>query len=185
MRPKLPNIEIEAFVKGDKNIFREVYDFYYPIMVRYVQSKCAVTEDVEELVQEIFVQLFLGREKIRSTRDIYPLLFTIAKRLTISYFRKQISVQNIHQQAEKYWSYTDNSTEEWIDFAELNSILQKIIENLPPQQRQVYVMSSNENMSMEDIAHTLRLSKNTVKNHLRLATHHVRGSISKIYHTFF
>lgn len=94
-------------------------------------------------------------------------------------------MQNIHQQAEKYWSYTDNSTEEWIDFAELNSILQKIIENLPPQQRQVYVMSSNENMSMEDIAHTLRLSKNTVKNHLRLATHHVRGSLSKIYHTFF
>lgn len=72
MRPKLPNIEIEAFVKGDKNIFREVYDFYYPIMVRYVQSKCAVAEDVEELVQEIFVQLFWGEKRSEALEIFIP-----------------------------------------------------------------------------------------------------------------
>lgn len=150
-----------------------------------MQSRCPIDEDVEELTQEVFVQLFLIREKIANVESIYPLLFTIAKRLTITYFRKQISLRNTHLEAEKYWVYEQNSTEETISYSELNTILDSIISSLPPKQKQVYTLSSTENMSNEEISYKLAISKNTVKNHLRLATHQVRLNLSKFYNLLF
>lgn len=185
MKINLPHIDLYALLDGDETEFNIIYGFYCPIISRYIRGKCPVYEDVEELVQEVFVQLFLSRQKINHVEDIYPLLFTIAKRLTISYFRKMISLQNTHLTAEKYWSYTDNSTEEWIEIDELNKILDTIIANLPPQQQRVYLLSHQDSLTNEDIALTLNLSKNTVKNHLRLATKSVRLSISRLYQILF
>lgn len=185
MRRSLPKINIDSFTSGCPKTFMVVFEFYYPIVVRYIQAKCPINEDVEELTQETFVQLHLSKAKLKATHDIYPLLFTIAKRLTISYFRKQISIKNIHQEAQKYWVCEVNSTEEAIDYSELNRILEDIILSLPPKQRQVYMMSSRENLCKESISSELSISKNTVKNHLRLATQNIRLSLSKIYHTLF
>lgn len=184
MKRSLPKIDIVLFQQGDSSCYREVFAFYSPIIFRYVQSKCPINEDAEELLQECFVQLFLCKSKINRVEDFYPLLFTIAKRLTISFFRKQISVNNTQKEANYYRVFDDNSTEELIHYTELNLLLNTIIDSLPMQQRQVYVMSQKENMTTDAIAIELSLSKNTVKNHLRLASKSVRMSIQKIYHLF-
>jgi len=185
MRRNLPNVNFDSFIKGCPKAFLAVFNFYYPIIVRYIHSKCPIVEDVEELTQEVFVQLHLAKEKLNRSEDIYPLLFTIAKRVTISYFRKKISINKTHLEAQKYWIYEENSTEDCLSYAELNRILDSIISSLPPQQRQVYEMSSRDNLSNEIISSELNLSKNTVKNHLRLATQNVRLSLNKIYNTLF
>ncbi|WP_160068699.1 RNA polymerase sigma factor [Sphingobacterium bovisgrunnientis] len=185
MKKNLPNIEVDCFNEGCPKSFLVVFNFYYPIIVRYIHSRCPIAEDVEELTQEVFVQLHLSKEKINRVEDIYPLLFTIAKRITISYFRKQISIRNTHQEAQKNWSYDVNSTEETISFNELSKVLDNIIKSLPPQQRQVYELSSRDNLTNEKISDELNISKNTVRNHLRLATQNVRLSLSKIYNTLF
>lgn len=185
MKRSLPNINLDSFIEGCPKAFLVIFQFYYPIIVRYIHTKCPIAEDVEELTQEVFVQLHLSRHKINSVEAIYPMLFTMAKRLTISYFRKQISALKTHHEASKSWFYEENTTEQYIDYVELNRVLDKIIMSLPPQQRQVYEMSSRENLSNETISSKLNISKNTVKNHLRLASHNVRLSINKLYNTFF
>lgn len=184
MKGALPNIDIFQFREGDSSCYKLVFDFYSPIIYRYIQSKCAIVEDVEELLQETFVQLFLAKEKISTVEDFYPLLFTIAKRLTITYFRKQVSLRNTHLKAQQYWTYSSDSTEELMQYSELNRLLDAIIESLPPQQRQVYILSQKDNKTTDDIADEMSLSKNTVKNHLRLATKNVRLNLQKIYQLF-
>ncbi|PUV26324.1 hypothetical protein DCO56_05060 [Sphingobacterium athyrii] len=48
---------------------------------------------MEEIMQEIFVQLFLKRNSIPSAEAIFPFLFLVAKRTAITLFRKELSRQ--------------------------------------------------------------------------------------------
>jgi len=172
------------FTEGNQEAFRMVFDYFSPIIHRYIISKCKNAEDAEELTQEVFVQLFLHRHKIQSEENLYPYLFVIAKRLTISHFRKQISLSNTMVAAQSDWSYVSTETEEKIDAAELAEILEKIIDSLPPQQQEVYKLSKLEDMPQKDIANQMGISRNTVRNHLALATKMVRVKLQDIYFAY-
>lgn len=173
--------EFTKFVRGDHRAYRKTFDHFSPIIFRYVHSKCKHIEDAEEITQEAFTQLYLHRQKISREEDLYPYLFVITKRLCISHFRKQIG-KPVHVEEESAtWTSISYETEDSITYNELSRILHKIIAELPPQQQQVYRLSTLEDVTREEIANQLGISKNTVKNHLLLATKVVRLKLQKIY----
>ncbi len=177
--------DFQRFVDGDQKAYRKAFDYFFPIVLRYVYAKCKHTEDAEEITQEAFTQLYLNRHKIRSESDLYPYLFVIAKRLCISHFRQQLSHSSKLSAAQQEWTSISYATEEHIDFAELSHILEQIIATLPAQQQEVYRLSKMEDMAQHEIAEQMRISRNTVRNHLLLATKVVRLRLQKIYFFLF
>lgn len=173
--------EFSRFIGGDEEAYRKAFDFYYPIILRYVYSKFRHTEDAEEVTQEAFIQLYLHRQKVLSEDDLYPYLFVITKRLCISHFRKQLTRPKTVETDLQEWPLTSFDTEDRVTFAELSRILDKIVATLPPQQQEVYRLSRIEEVSHKEIAEQMGISKNTVKNHLLLATKVVRLKLQKMY----
>lgn len=177
--------DFQCFIAGDQKAYRKVFHYFFPIILRYTHAKCKSWEDAEEITQEAFTQLYLNREKVHTEDDLYPYLFVITKRLCLSYFRQQISISRKLQAAQQEWTAISYATEEYMDFGELSRILEHIIATLPPQQQEVYRLSKLEDKPQQEIAMQMSISRNTVRNHLSLATKEVRLRLQKIYFFLF
>lgn len=177
--------EFSKFVEGDQKAYRKAFDFYFPIILRYAHSKCKYLEDAEEITQEAFTQLYLHRHKVRTEDDLYPYLFVITKRLCISHFRKQLAKPESAGIEPPEWSSISYNTEDSVSYSELSRILHKIVASLPPQQQEIYRRSRLEDASHQEIAEEMGISRNTVKNHLLLATKVVRLKVQEMYFFLF
>ncbi len=173
------------FKAGKESAFRTLFEYYYPILYRKICKFCPNVVEAEEITQEVFVQLFLKRGEIKNITSIYPFLYTVAKRMAVSYFRKRIVRLRYQQEELQQWSESCFQTQEKIELKELQTLVDNVIEDLPVQQQQVYRMNKLEEKSYDEIAKELGLSKHTVRNHLYLATKFVRISMEKILFIIF
>ena len=64
---------------------------------------------------------------------------------------------------------------------ECRRILQEAVNQLPPQRRLIYTLSREQGLTHEQIANTLNLSRNTVKNTIIAATRSISEHLQKHY----
>jgi len=177
--------EFNRFKSGDEKVFKKIFDFYRPLLYRKVRRVCASDLDVEEIMQEIFVQLFLKRDSIPSAEAIFPFLFLVAKRMAITFFRKELSRQKYQLSQLTAWDELSDELERKLAHRDLDRILQEIVSRLPPQQQLVFNKSKIEEMSYAEISEEIGISKNTVRNHLVAACQFVRLKLDSLLFIFF
>jgi RNA polymerase sigma-70 factor (ECF subfamily) len=71
-------------------------------------------------------------------------------------------------------SVAHNNTEDYVINKEFTSLLQKAIERLPQQQKQVYKLMKEEDLKRGEVAELLHLQPETVKFHLAQAMKNIR-----------
>lgn len=177
--------EFNRFKSGDEKVFKKIFDFYRPLLYRKVRRVCASDLDVEEIMQEIFVQLFLKRDSIPSAEAIFPFLFLVAKRMAITFFRKELSRQKYQLSQLTAWDELSDELERKLAHRDLDRILQEIVSRLPPQQQLVFNKSKIQEMSYAEISEEIGISKNTVRNHLVAACQFVRLKLDSLLFIFF
>lgn len=185
----LTDIDFKAFKDNDQKAFKKVFECYHASLFRYISSLTQASEEAEEIVQEGFILLYLHKHKIERAEDIYPYLFTIVKRLTISHFRRQTTSAKYLEELKIHWNEREDSTANTLAEHEIRDVLHQSINMLPERQKQVYTMNKLEDKSYQEIADDLGLSRNTVKNQIIAATKIIRLKLSKyhllIFFTFF
>ncbi|HEU4551707.1 MAG TPA: sigma-70 family RNA polymerase sigma factor [Chitinophaga sp.] len=176
----LTHEDLARFEAGDQRTFSKIFDLYYELVFQKVFRFCQCKEEAEEITQEAFIQLFIHRDKIKDCEGFFPYLYITAKRLAISFYRKKIVRQEYQAQLKKNWQEQDQPIDAALDGKYLKGILSEVLEELPPQQQMVYRMNKLEGYSYQDIAEKAGLSKNTVRNHLSLASKVIRLKLEKI-----
>ena len=181
---KIPEIfesDFQQFTLGDQRAFQKIFNIYYKILYYYAIGFVKRNEEAEELIQEVFVMLFLNRTKIDKADAIYPYLFTITKRLVISSFRKKVIESKFETYLGRSWSEQDKGTEEYMDGKELDLLWNQAIASLPAKQKEIYSLSKFEGLSYQEIADKIGISKNTVKNHLLTASKTIKLIMKGVY----
>jgi RNA polymerase sigma-70 factor (ECF subfamily) len=105
-------------------------------------------------------------------------VFTIAYNNSIDLIRKRIN-------SNKYLDHLKNSSVIQIspatisdfEYVELNTRAEKLIANLPDRQKQVYLLHREEGLTSPEIAERLKISKNTVENHMVQALKYLRKNM--------
>ena len=157
---------IRRLIAGDESVFTAVYELYsekvYRLAYRFLKDK----EQSEEIVQETFINFWLGREKLDPAGDLWLYLYVISKRLSLNALRKigrsSVLIEKLLQQI----SDLQNNTEEFIITHDLEQYIEKAIDKLPHQQQRGFKLSRIEGLSHKEIAEKLQISPNTVKNHM-------------------
>jgi RNA polymerase sigma-70 factor (family 1) len=170
------------------NAFKKIYQLYAPRINRFAYSFLKDKVQSEEIVQETFISLWENRQKFNQDKALEPYLFTICKRLILDGFRKVTSTNVLREKLLLKISQTHNDTEDGIILSDLMVFAESAIKELPKQQQIVFRLSRFEELSYEEIADRLNLSKNTVKNHLVVAVKTLRAQFSNqeiIYLLFF
>ncbi|MGV6943497.1 RNA polymerase sigma factor [Sphingobacterium kyonggiense] len=147
---------------GDINAFQQVFDGYGQSIFNTAFKILKSKEQAEEIVQETFLKTWLNRREIDETKDIWPFIYVIAKRLCFNQLRSM--KYDMLAQQELLRNMNENVEDSKILLLDIQHLLDESVKALPGRQRQVWIMSREEGKSHKEIAEELGISPNTVKN---------------------
>jgi len=179
---KLLHTEKELVTKlkeGDSFAF-EVLFYKYRNKVKGFAVKLVPTQvDPEEIVQEVFVKLWLKKEFINPDKDFQPYLFSIAKNLILDHLKSAVN-RKLYFVGEHFQN--DLLVDEELDYLmpeDAEEKLEKLIDEIPERRREIFRMSRFEGLSYKQIAVRLNISENTVDSQIRNALAFLRKEFRK------
>ena len=162
---------------GNEQAFAQLFNTYHHLLGGFIFKLTESELLTQEIVQDVFLKIWLQRQSLTSVANFKAYLFTIArnhafnclKQVARENTRKKEWVNTVLQQAI---SDTDNST------VDRSRLVEEAVALLPPQQKKVYELGRNEGLRHDEIARKLNISLETVKKHmvlaLRFLKHHLR-----------
>lgn len=173
-----------------EEIFKSLYEKYFSKLNIYALSILHRQEIAEEIVSDVFVNIWLKREKLLLDDNLQSYLFRSVHNKCIDYLRSQKSVKN--QKTVELYSLLDDEI-----FAESNFVIEKIfsenleqtiqqaINKLPERRREIFLLNRMENLSYQQIADKLSISINSVKTQISRSIEFLQNEIKKITALFF
>ncbi|HEY0176953.1 MAG TPA: RNA polymerase sigma-70 factor, partial [Pedobacter sp.] len=155
-------------------LFQEFYQQHKKSVFAIVNLRMPDLDYAKDIVQEIFLELWLKRDTLEDVREIQPYLYVVARNQVISAFRrKNIQMKNEGILLEGL-NTLDHSAEENAIARELHQQINIIVEKLPETTRQCYQLSKNEGKKNGEIADILNISEKTVRNNISEALKRLR-----------
>jgi RNA polymerase sigma factor, sigma-70 family/RNA polymerase sigma-70 factor, Bacteroides expansion family 1 len=164
----------EGDVLSFDSIFKKYHKKVYYFAISYLKNK----EEAEDVVQEVFMNLWKCRDQINEYYVFSKYLFKITYNATCKKFRKQASDKKQMEEALQNILIEDNSTNLEIEYNNLLETANMLIDKLPSRQKNIFLLSINEQLTNEQIAQQLNISKKTVENYLAMAKTSLRKSFS-------
>lgn len=164
-------ILIERLIGGSEKAFDEIYKIYsariLSFSLRYVKSR----EVAEEIVQDVFVKLWINREKIQSRKSIKALIFTIARNNLINKYRSTLNSPVY----EEYVEYRNNmkvamdNASHLIEYDDFCVQIKSAMKKLSNSQSNIWECCKLQGLSNKETAQLLGISEKSVKNQLSLS----------------
>lgn len=168
---------IRAIKNGDTKSFSKLFEKYYD---KYFSFACALLHDTdaaEDVLQNVFLKIWLGRERLDENRSIENYLLVSVRNEIFDWLRLKYNQVVVHEEdVEKEDVSAD--IEASLTWAETSDKMDAIIRKMPPQRQRIFLMSRYSNMSSKDIADSLDLSVRTVERHIYLALKDLKSIIS-------
>ena len=155
-------------MKADSLAFAELHVRFSAKLVALAYRKTGDEDVSEDLVQDLFVTLWVQRESLSIDKAINVYLFSALKNRIISHFRKQLLHKSVSLDAvypEVLVSHSANVVQEWIQVQEVQEIYLRELENLPEKSRQVFELSRS-GLANKEIAEQLGLAEKTIEFHI-------------------
>lgn len=163
---------------GNEKAFRTLYDAYVDRLSAFTFRLCKSRTITEEIVQDIFVKLWVNRTDLINIDVPEAYFFSMARNKTIDHLRKVAKETGLISLLTEELN-TCNNIEEKLNAKELERLIEQALAPLSPQKKMIFHLSRKEGLSHDEIAETMQLSKSTVKNHLSETLKHVREHISQ------
>jgi RNA polymerase sigma-70 factor (family 1) len=162
---------------GDKETFRTLYNTYGPKIYRFALSYLKNKPDAEELMQDVFLKIWEKRDQLDPEQNVKAYIFKIAINSIYDFIRRKniekafadFTRQNFQPGTESLWHE--------IIWNDMLSKLNTLVDKMPEQRKIIFKMSREENLSNQQIAEKLNLSKRTVENQLYRATQYLSEHI--------
>jgi len=152
-------------INGDHGAFEYIYKTYWYKIFLVAYRKTKSKETAEELVQELFLNLWNKRESLK-INQLEHYLFSSIKHSIFAYYASQ-SLKHKYIESARNQVESENSViEAAIAVDEIHIALLKGLETLPDKTKKVFQMSRFENLSVHQIAKKLELSDKAVEYHL-------------------
>jgi RNA polymerase sigma-70 factor (family 1) len=167
--------------KGDESAFAIVFNRYRSVLFDYGMKITKSRAAAEELVQECFLKLWIGREHLSSIENPVGYLHTMARNAGVDYLRRLSLDAALQKRVWVDLSQTDNPTLLKVQVSETQRLIDEAVALLPPQQREVFLLSRYEGLKYEQIGQQMDIAGNTVKNHLVKALKFIREYLAGKY----
>lgn len=165
---------IAGIKQGDARDFKILYDKYSAKIHGAALRFGLEHEDANEIVQEVFVRIWLRREQIDETLSLNAYILTITKNLLIKRSRKLAYDALYKHHLRERNSCFSSKTEEEIIYSDLEQHAGRVIDGLPGQQKEIFLLSKRDNFSNKAISDKLGISLRTVENQIYRALKKLR-----------
>jgi RNA polymerase sigma-70 factor (ECF subfamily) len=171
---------IDALKNDSQKAFNSIYTIYAKRLFAYAIQYTKSVQDAEEIVEDVFVHLWLERKVIRQSETLRALLFIMAKHYLINAYRARINSPVFEDYVDYQESITDNNHTQ-IEYDEFVKQVYKAIDKLPQTQKNVITLSKIQQLNNKEIAERLSLNEQTVKNQLSLGLKTLKQELYKSF----
>lgn len=154
-------------------IFKQYFHHLYLTMLKYTQRH----SDAEDIVQQVFVNLWEKRQLLAGIDKFDKWLFTLALNEFRMRFRKIKMSDQYQQHLKEVFEEEYGSPEDMMISKQQTDIIKQAVEELSPKQRQAFLLSREEGLTYAEIAREMGLEPTTVKEHISRALKSVKAFI--------
>jgi RNA polymerase sigma-70 factor (family 1) len=164
--------------EGDQNAFCTLFRLYANDLASFILRITESKPLTEEIVQDVFLKIWLSRSNLRDIHSFRAYLFTVARNHTFNCL-KQIAREKTKQQQWLDSVLNEAHTaQEPIDTPDPAALVETAVDLLPPQQKKIYTLSRQHGLKQAEIAAALNISLETVKKHMVLAIRFLKNHLS-------
>jgi len=172
---------LDLLRSGDRAAYTEIYHRYKFILHNHAFNKLRNKEEAQDILQEVFVNLWLKRESIQVT-NLSGYLYSAVRNRILDYFaHNQVKLKYIDQVEP---DLSDVPTDYRVRENQLRELIEKEIAELSPRVREVFEMSRKRHMTHKEIADALGTSEETVKKQVSGALKLLRMKLGILIYVF-
>lgn len=166
---------------GDETAFESLFNAWKDKLYFYILRITGSPENTDDIVQEVFVKLWLKREALNNVDHFSAYLFRMAHNHAVSGIRRMAQETVIFSELYRHKDEAGLPADERLLHKQLQEKLKSAINALPQQQKLVYMLCREQGVKQEDIARRLNISISTVKNHMTQALRTLREKMRNNY----
>ncbi len=177
LKKETQKTEIKNLKKGDNEAFKLLYKEYYKSLCVYTYGISKNRTLAEDIVQNVFFNLWKNRNKIEIKNSISSYLYKSCYNEFINHYKKQ--QKTLDYLTEFRISAMDFFIEDSIETTNEDKIIsiRKAIEKLPNKCKEVFIMIKIEGLKYKEVADNLKISIKTVEAHMTLALRKIKEEI--------
>ncbi len=164
---------------GNMRSFDQLYKRYSKRLLNFSLSIVKSREEAENIVQEVFLALWINRDKISRDASVRYYVFTIAYNTSISALRRKAKDDKFFEQLKDMQDSSVEQEDLQTEYSDLQGKLTEILDSLPARQREIFILHKVNGLKYQDIASKLNISVNTIENHMSRALKTIRSKLGK------
>lgn len=159
---------IQSFKEGDPDAFQSIYSLFYKKVFTYTYRYTLSRENAEELTHDVFLQLWKSRSYVNPEIGLNGYISTLSKNVVFTWLRNvsrskkiraQLEVHFFEQQEEQHPGLKIDATHDL-------EVLKRALNTLPPKRKLVFEMIRFKEMTYNEVAEQLCISRDAVKAHM-------------------
>ena len=170
---------VEQFNRGDDSAFERIVEKYSQAVAEFVNRLLGWEGDVDDVVQDIFLSVFLGLKGFRFQSELKTWLFTI----TINKYRSH-RYKRVLRLKDFPWKGRRASVTSAADGAAIRpeqcEQIQRVVGKLPIKYREVVVLRYLQEISLDEMSRILGVSKNVLNVRLSRARKRLRKDLAEL-----
>jgi RNA polymerase sigma-70 factor (ECF subfamily) len=164
---------------GNMWAFDQLYNRYCKRLLSFSLSIVKSREEAENILQEVFLALWLNRNQISNEASVKYYIFTIAYNTSISALRRKAKDEKFLEQLKDLQELTAEPEDLQTEYSDLQGKLSEILNDLPARQREIFILHKVNGLKYQEIASKLNISVNTIENHMSRALKTIRSKLGK------
>lgn len=174
--PQKTDKEIAVLVsESNRDAFALLYDRYWHAVYLTAMRYLKCPDRAQDLVQDVFMKLWVKRADLCYINQLDNYIFIIARNEVVSCLRKQHRLTPLEPRQDTILAdLCDPHTESVVVLKETELLVNRAVEQLPPQQKVAFTLTRHEGLSHAAIAALLGINVRTVNNHITRALANIR-----------
>jgi len=170
--------ELMKEIKADNMFaFDILYKKYCKRLYKFGNSILKSQVDTENLIQDVFLNLWENRNKVEKDSAVKSYVFTITYNSAISIIRKKVRESEYVGYLKSLQEVNEEPVNIELEYNELTTTLDKIVQVLPQRQKEVYLLHKVEGLKYIEIAELLNISVKTIETHMSRALKTIREKL--------
>jgi RNA polymerase sigma-70 factor (family 1) len=175
---------LELLAQDSELAFSELYNRYWKKVLSVAVHKTADVAEAESIVQDIFYSLWQRKKDLQVNANFNNYLMASVKYRVIKLLNRQRQQRLYEKTLEPVMDILDDSTQQFLDLAELTQRLQELVGLLPQTCQLVYRLNKEEGKSYKEISEMMGITEKAVDGHLSRAKKTLRSDLGSHLSSF-
>ena len=166
---------ITALKEGEEQAFGEIYERYWKELYRKANNILQDPDASVDVLQDLFLSLWQRRKQVE-IQALKPYLNQALRFSVLKAIRKLKTDRQFYERLMEVT--TEIIAENPLLFKEQQQLIQNLIDNLPEDCKQAFLLSREQELTYKQIANLLNISEKTVEKRISKSLKMIRASLN-------